>query len=436
MTTNTGAGKLISEWGKTDKRVEAHYKRRKWIIIGVACLVFLLLVYWILNNMLGLVFRPVTSLNSVPQAQDWAMFGRNPLHSGGLNPVSALPDGSIKKVISTGATINSSPVVADGTVYIGSRDHYLYAIDTASGLVRWKFATGSWVESSPAVVNNVVYSGSNDGNLYALAADNGKMIWEYSSKFVIRSSPAVADGIVYFGSNDYAIHAVNTENGKEIWKVNAGSDVQSSPVIADGILYVGTGGEYFFAVDARHGSIRNQFNAYKPVVSSPVVKDGVVYFCNSDGYLYAMDGQSRNWLFENKIRPMWAVLYVYGGAPKPPVASGYLWSLPLGEPSTSSPVIAGTNLFIGAGRKVVSVDLQSHEKRWEAVIGGTVSSTPLVVGNLVYVTNENGHLYVIDSNTGEKLKDIAVGGSITTSPAISGSTVYISSSDGNLYAVN
>jgi outer membrane protein assembly factor BamB len=433
------AGKLIKEWGKPDKRVQAHLKRRKWIIIGIICAVFLLLVYLVLNNVLGLIFRPVTSLNSIPQGQDWAMFGRNPLHSASLTAASTLPQGTVKTLLSTGAGINSSPVVANGTVYIGSRDHKLYAVDTASGTLRWQFEAGSWIESSPAVVDNVVYVGSNDGKFYALDAASGKKKWEYSTRYVIRSSPAVADGMIYFGCNDYAIHALDVDNGKQIWQVNTGWDIQSSPVVANGILYIGTGGSYFYAVDAQHGKVRNQFNAYKPVVSSPAVKDGVVYFCNADGYFYAINGKSCNWILENKIRPMWAVLYVYGGAPKPPDSSGFIWSQQIGtfgSNSASSPTIDGNNLFIGTGQKVVSLDLQSHSKRWEVTTGGIISTTPLVAGNLVYVTCENGHLYILDSATGEQYKDINIGGSLTTSPAIAGSTIYISSSDGNLYAVN
>ncbi len=434
MTSN--AGKLISEWGKPDKRVEAHYRRRKWIIIGVISAIVIFLAYLILNNMFGMIFRPVTSLSSFPQGNDWAMFGRNPLHTGALNAAGTLPEGTVKAFLSTGAEINSSPVVAGGTVYIGSRDHFLYAVDAATGALRWKFEAGSWIESSPAVVNNTVYVGSNDGKLYALAADSGKKLWEYSTHFVVRSSPAVAGSKVYFGSNDYSLHAVDTATGKQAWSVNTGTDVLSSPVVSDGIVYVGTGEDYFYMVDALHGTVRNRYNAYKPVVSSPAVKDGVVYFANSDGYFYAIDGKSKNWLFENKIRPMWAVLYVYGGAPKPPAPSGYLWSVQLGAPSISSPTISGNRLYIGSDRGLTCIDLQTQGIAWTVPTPSWITTMPLVAGNLVYATSANGHLYVFDASTGNQLKDIAVAERLSTSPAISGSTIFISAPDGKVYTIN
>src|SRR5512134_252340 len=42
----------------------------------------------------------------------------------------------------TQGEIWGSPAVADGTVYIGSDDHFLYAVDTASAQLKWKFETG------------------------------------------------------------------------------------------------------------------------------------------------------------------------------------------------------------------------------------------------------------------------------------------------------
>jgi len=67
----------------------------------------------------------------------------------------------------TGFTIDSSPAVANGVVYVGSYDNYVYAFDAATGQLIWRAPTGFYVESSPAVANGVVYVGSDDGNLYA-----------------------------------------------------------------------------------------------------------------------------------------------------------------------------------------------------------------------------------------------------------------------------
>jgi serine/threonine-protein kinase len=55
-----------------------------------------------------------------------------------------------------------------GTVYVGSNDDKVYALDAATGHVRWTYTTGGSVFSSPAVVGGTVYVGSNDWTIYAL----------------------------------------------------------------------------------------------------------------------------------------------------------------------------------------------------------------------------------------------------------------------------
>ena len=47
--------------------------------------------------------------------------------------------------------VTSSPAIGfDGTVYVGSWDKKLYAINGKSGVKLWEFETGHWVLSSPA----------------------------------------------------------------------------------------------------------------------------------------------------------------------------------------------------------------------------------------------------------------------------------------------
>jgi outer membrane protein assembly factor BamB len=64
--------------------------------------------------------------------------------------------------------VQSSPAVAGDTVYVGSEDGYLYAVDAASGEKLWQFATGDKITSSPTVADGTVYIGSHDGKMYAI----------------------------------------------------------------------------------------------------------------------------------------------------------------------------------------------------------------------------------------------------------------------------
>jgi len=68
----------------------------------------------------------------------------------------------------------SSPAIgSDGTVYVGSRDKKLYAINGKSGVKLWEFETGNIVMSSPAIGSDgTVYVGSFDKKLYAIKTDS------------------------------------------------------------------------------------------------------------------------------------------------------------------------------------------------------------------------------------------------------------------------
>jgi len=61
--------------------------------------------------------------------------------------------------------------VVDGTVYVGTNEENVYALDTSDGSEQWTFETGDAVHSSPAVVGGTVYVGDFSGSLYALTEE-------------------------------------------------------------------------------------------------------------------------------------------------------------------------------------------------------------------------------------------------------------------------
>jgi outer membrane protein assembly factor BamB len=143
---------------------------------------------------------------------NWAQFhycGRRE----GTNPYeNVLSAASVRKMgldwsYTTGGPVESSPVVANGVVYIGSGDGNVYALNARTGAKRWSYPTGVSVASSPAVANGVVYIASGDGNVYALNARTGAKLWSYPTGNFVDSSPAVANGVVYVGSTDGNVYA-------------------------------------------------------------------------------------------------------------------------------------------------------------------------------------------------------------------------------------
>jgi PGF-CTERM protein len=89
--------------------------------------------------------------------------------------------------------VRSPPTVVDGTVYVGSYDHKLYAVDATEGSEEWSFGTGDLVFPSPTVADGTVYVGNNDSELYAVDAATGEQEWAFDTGGGVFSSPTVVD---------------------------------------------------------------------------------------------------------------------------------------------------------------------------------------------------------------------------------------------------
>jgi serine/threonine-protein kinase len=75
--------------------------------------------------------------------------------------------------VPTGINLFSTPAVANGVVYIGDvidGDGVAEALDAATGARLWYYPTPNGrVDSSPVVVDGVLYVGSQSHNVYAFA---------------------------------------------------------------------------------------------------------------------------------------------------------------------------------------------------------------------------------------------------------------------------
>lgn len=115
------------------------------------------------------------------------------------------------------------------TVYIGTTDNSLYALDASTGKVKWTFTTDGWITSTPLFYNNILYFGSNDMSMYAVNALTGALLWKFKTEEAIQSQPSYYGQNIIFGSNDHNLYALNMNSGEEIWSFEAG-DWAGSPV--------------------------------------------------------------------------------------------------------------------------------------------------------------------------------------------------------------
>jgi len=126
------------------------------------------------------------------------------------------------------------PVVADGVLYVGSdSDHALWAIDVATGKLRWKHYVNGAIRFAPLVAGEHVIFGSDDGVLYALDAATGERQWavdfnnapqrvmlggKLASAKACSAGPVAIDGSVYaafgtWGSEGVTVAEIEAATG-------------------------------------------------------------------------------------------------------------------------------------------------------------------------------------------------------------------------------
>lgn len=201
------------------------------------------------------------------------------------------PDSTLKWRYQTGGGIFSSPAIgSDGTVYAGARDNYVYALNP-TGTLKWRYFVDNWIEADPSIgADGTVYAGTLAGGLYALNP-SGTLRWRYQAGSSINSSPAISsEDIIYFGCNDGFFYAV-TSSGSEKWRYQLSSSVYSAPALtSDSTIYFGALNRGIYAISTS-GSLKWRYRTGGAIYSSPAIgSDGTVYVGSNDFQLYALQG--------------------------------------------------------------------------------------------------------------------------------------------------
>ena len=423
------------------------------------------------------------SLSLAAVADDTTTFRANAEHTGVYNAAGVPQLHGVKWKAHTRGHVYSSVAVANGTVYFGSTDHNLYAVDLETGTEKWKFKTGSRIVSSPAIDQGAVFFSSYDGNFYAVDTSTGKQKWSFKTggehRFAAKhlhgsqpasetmpdpfdfylSSPVISSGAIYFGSGDGNIYALNAADGSLKWKFPTGDVVHASPAVAGGTLYVGSWDSNFYAIDASTGKEQWRFKTGEDpdihnqvgIQSSATVADGTVYFGCRDSNLYALDAKTgtKKWAFNNKGSWVIASPAVRDGRVYFATSdTGLLYALDTASgkevfhfdgkhwPMFSSPALAGDTLYIGSDDgQVRALNISSGELRWAFATDGAKQHAATFTkpdGTPNYEAAFFGDFY---DDTVAGVQAMLATGSVLSSPVVVGDTLIFGSADGNVYAV-
>ena len=186
----------------------------------------------------------------------------------------------------------SSPVIGpDSTLYVGSRDNNLYAINGKSAGKLWQFETGGEVWCSPTIgFGGTAYIGSVDKKLYALNGKTGGKLWEFETKGSVSSSRHWADGTLYVGSDDNKLYAIDSKSGVMLW------EFETKPVFLPAIGLDGrfTSGHLTKTLCLKwqdRGKLW-EFETGGLVTPPAIGTGGTVYVGSYDNKLYAINGKT------------------------------------------------------------------------------------------------------------------------------------------------
>jgi len=348
----------------------------------------------------SIISNPIESSVSPPMDSPWPMKCHD-MHHTSRSPFSTTYNSGYEKWRYECDEVESSAVIGDdGTIYFGSMDWFLYALNP-DGTEKWRYKTGFLIWSAPAIAEDgTIYVGSWDDYLHAVNP-NGTRKWRFCAHDDICSSPAIAeDGTIYFGTmlSGNRIYAVNP-NGTEKWRYKTGDVITSDPAIGeDGTIYIGSCDNYLYAMNP-NGTLKWRFKTGDEIKGhASIADDGTIYFPSFDDNLYAL---YPNGTLKWKTNTEWGASSsaaiaddgtIYVGTDKLraiyPNNGTIKWTLDVGgDIAHASPAVsADGTIYVSAGLCLVAVNQDGTEKWRRQICDVRADSSPIIA--------EDGTIYV------------------------------------------
>ncbi|HLI97425.1 MAG TPA: PQQ-binding-like beta-propeller repeat protein [Candidatus Baltobacteraceae bacterium] len=386
------------------------------------------------------------------------------------NAVFGEPDWSYRWQSALDGKVNGALSVIDGTIYVETFNHKLYAIDAQTGKTTWVHALDGVAMNAPVVANGIVIAGTgtshrlSEDELHVVIGDpgadsvsgfdsqTGALLWRYRTVgedmptgvlTLAGNTPAFI-----FSNGDAHVYALDPATGALLWKRRTpGESTMSSLAEYQGRVYglsmvltssayaertfvnasptVPERYRYTWALDpaSRQFVWLDQFGYTD---CSPAIGDGLVFVESTfwaghgTGYniVYAADAASGalRWKYKSSV------------GPQPVSASHEL-------------AIAGTydsgRFFesLPFAREFDAFDARSGSVLWKVKTHDAVQMSAVADKGFVYVGDIAGDLYVLDEATGKVVRELRFPNMFTTSPpVIVGNTMFIVNFS-TLYAV-
>ncbi len=351
---------------------------------------------------------------------------------GGLNVVvvnSGLPREFAWRVPTGG--ISSSPTVMGTTVLVSANDDHLYAIDAASGSVRWRYRAENEIMSQPAYDGRLIYVGIGNANtvmyypphmslvgtgmnkVEAIDATDGIESWWGGLDGSGMPSAAIVGNEIISADGDGTVLALDARSGAYRWDVELPTTFSMSSVVdgGDGRLFVtGRFSNAAFALRASDGSLLWRYDFDRragavgddPLASTAADLVGVylqptapgpygmavTYLSRARQHVYALDKRTGRLLWDTAPRGVSGAVPAYNQA--------------------AIALIYGNRIYVGSAVSpiVTALDMRGHVL-WQSRVRGSVKGGIAAYDGVLYFGDRAGFLWALDARTGRPIGSIA-----------------------------
>lgn len=330
--------------------------------------------------------------------------------------------------------------IGDGVrIYAASHDGNVSAYDPESGKRLWRSELDTALSAGPGVGNGLVAVSGSDGFVVALDARDGSERWRVRVAAESLASPVVHDDVVFVQTVDNRLRALEAFDGTERWVVLQSMPSltmrgSATPIVVGSTVVAGFDNGRLVAADIESGDVQWEALLAPPTGRSDLERlsdiDGAmagvgqdVYAAGYQGKLAAVAAESGQLLWASDISTYegvsadWTSLYTVqdGGViiaftRRNGAESWRQEALLRREPSL--PVPFHTTVAVGdfEGYLHFFSNVDGEPVARVRMGGAAITSDPVVVGNRLYVQNDNGLLaayYVPEPKRPNRAPDVA-----------------------------
>jgi len=345
--------------------------------------------------------------------------------------------GKIINEFNSNKKISGQPILFNNTVFYITYDGTLHAESIYEENKKWQKDYQQELDGKLSVnENGTLYAGTNDGYLLAVNSNDGAVKWKFSAENIetrsrhLFSEVLVKDDKLYVGSADKMVYCLNAIDGNLNWKYQVDDWVRSKPIFVDGYLYVATLSGSMYAIND---------NSTSPqlIWQNKVADHG--FTSNIKGSTHGIIGISQN-LMLFSVSPKTGKLQWRHGLMDGMFSDGIFYSSEELGGQQSSPVVVDGVLFIGGTDGFVNaIDAESGQEIWRFETDGVMASSPTVAFGKVFfgeAYNAKGTYYALDIETGKPVWTSAAYGNVWVNATFDDNNIYFGNMDGYFFAVN